>query len=113
MGAMDERAARQFVDGVRRRIAACGEADLGTTVDNVLQQSSRDTDLTVWDLDVEISDRRSVEFLMAILRKGTAVSQIGFVPGGGLDLGREQFLGVTKRALERLDRLPGPSTRRR
>lgn len=113
VGAMDERAARQFVDGVRRRIAACAEADLGTTVDNVLRQSSRDTDLTVWDLDVEISDRRSVEFLMAILREGTAVSQIGFVPGGGLDLGREQFLSVTRRALERLDRLPAPSTRRR
>ena len=36
--------------------------------------------MTVWDLDVEISDYRSIQFWMAIMRDGNAVSQVGFTP---------------------------------
>jgi hypothetical protein len=108
VGAMREKDARAFVAGVRRRIAACAEADLGTSVESIADQRGRTTELTAWDLDVEISDQESVEFMMAILRSGTAVTQIGFVPGGGLDLSRADFVAVARRALERLPQLPAP-----
>jgi DNA-directed RNA polymerase specialized sigma24 family protein len=113
VGAMPEPDARRFLAGVRRRIASCADADLGTNVAKVVDERRGSTELTAWDLDVEISDEESVEFMMAILRDGTAVSQIGFVPGGSLDLTRQDFVAVTRRALERLDHLPEPRRERR
>lgn len=104
---MSERAARDFVAEVRRRIRTCGDANLGTTVTSIGQRASKHQELTVWDLEIEVSDSRSVEFLMAIMRDGTAVSQIGFTPVRGLTMSRTDFRAVADRALDRLSNLPG------
>jgi hypothetical protein len=108
VAAMREQDARAFVAGVARRIDACADADLGTSVQTLAKRSSGRTELTVWELDIEISDARSVTFMMAIMRDGTAVSQLGHVPGGGLQVSRDDFLAVARRALDRLGTLPGP-----
>ena len=39
-----------------------------------------DRALAVWHVTTEVSDDRSLTFLMAIVRRGTAVAQLGFVP---------------------------------
>lgn len=103
---MPVRRAQQFVDEVRDRIRRCGQANLGTTVSPLVQRSRGQQEITVWDLDIEISDSRSVEFLMAIMRDGKAVSQLGFTPDQGMTMTRADFTTVADRALDRLSDLP-------
>lgn len=98
--------ARTFVSEVRSRIRKCGEANLGTSVDTLVNRSHRDSELTVWDLDVEISDNRTMQFWMAIMRDGNAVSQVGFTPAGTMTMARDDFTAAAERALERLRDLP-------
>ncbi|WP_457206458.1 hypothetical protein [Nocardioides sp. P5_C9_2] len=103
---MAEKKADQFVEEVRDRIRRCGQANLGTSVDALVQRSRGDEEITVWDLEIEISDSRSVEFLMAIMRDGKAVSQLGFTPDDGMAMTRADFTAVADRALDRLSDLP-------
>ncbi|KRF35360.1 hypothetical protein [Nocardioides sp. Soil805] len=103
---MPEKRARQFVGEVRDRIRRCGQANLGTSVEAIVQRTRGDREITVWDLDIEISDSRSVEFLMAIMRDGKAVSQLGFTPDDGMTMTRADFIAVADRALDRLSDLP-------
>ena len=103
---MDQRRARGFVQEVRDRIRRCGQANLGTSVDQLVQRTRGTQEITVWDLDIEVSDSRSVEFLMAIMRDGRAVSQLGFTPDQGMTMGRGDFAAVAERALDRLSDLP-------
>lgn len=99
-------AARAFVQEVRTKIERCGQADLGTEVRQLDQVSSADRDLTSWALTIELNDERTLEFWMAILRRGTAVSQVGFVSETDLQMSLPDFRATTFRALERLDDLP-------
>jgi DNA-directed RNA polymerase specialized sigma24 family protein len=103
---MEEKRARAFVAEVRDRIRRCGQANLGTSVDTLVQRSRGQQEITIWDLDIEISDSRSVEFLMAIMRDGKAVSQLGFTPDQGMTIARADFTAVAERALDRLSDLP-------
>jgi hypothetical protein len=95
-----------FVAEVRSRIRTCGGANTGTTVDTLVNRSGRQTEMTVWDLAIEISDERTMHFWMAIMRDGKAVSQVGFTPDEGMTLQREAFIATAERALERLSDLP-------
>ena len=99
--------ARTFVGEVRGRIRKCAEANLGTSVNTLVNRSGKDAELTVWDLDVEISDNRKIQFWMAIMRDGNAVSQVGFTPAEGMTMARDDFTVIAERALERLSDLPG------
>ncbi|WP_107705660.1 SigE family RNA polymerase sigma factor [Nocardioides allogilvus] len=98
--------ARDFVGEVRSRIRRCGQANLGTSVNTLVNRSGKDVEMTVWDLDVEISDNRTIQFWMAIMRDGNAVSQVGFTPAGDMTIARDDFTAIAERALERLDDLP-------
>lgn len=104
--------AKAFVAQVRKRIAACSEANLGTDVEAVVQTRSGERELSLWDLTMEISDERTVEFWMAVVRRGDAVSQIGFVSETDLRMRREDFRAVVERAVARLDDLPRRSRKR-
>lgn len=98
--------ARRFVEEVRNRIRRCGQANLGTSVDPLVNRSGKNAELTVWDLDVEISDNRTIQFWMAIMRDGNAVSQVGFTPAASMTMARDDFTVIAERALERLSDLP-------
>lgn len=103
---MNARQAVAFVAEVRRRIRTCGGANTGTTVDTLVNRSGKQTEMTVWDLDIEISDERTIQFWMAIMRDGNAVSQVGFTPAEAMTMQREAFAAIAERALERLSDLP-------
>ncbi|PVG84746.1 hypothetical protein DDE18_03875 [Nocardioides gansuensis] len=107
VGRLSEKDARAFVDAVRRKVRACAEANLGTSVTGLEQVEGRDRELSVWRLDIEISDDRAVPFLMAIMRNGTAVSQVGLTPTARMSMSSADFRAVARRALERLADLPG------
>ena len=56
-------------------------------------------------------DRRqeSVTFLMGIVREGTAIGQVGFVPDGGVTMAPGEFVALVERAGERLPAMPPPA----
>ena len=107
VGLMEVPAAREFVDVVRTRIRQCGAANLGTTVTPLASMSSKAQDLHVWALSIELNDQQSFPFLMAIVRDGNAVSQVGFTPDGAMTMTRDDFVTLARRSLERLSDLPG------
>ena len=108
VGTTPQRLARDWVAQVRQRIAVCVEKRLGTTVNRVVHRTGDAEDITVWHLTTEISDDRSVHYLMAVLRSGTAISQLGFIPAKGVEMGPGAFIGLSERALDRLGRMPKP-----
>ncbi len=102
VGSMKQPAARTFVETVRTRIRQCGQANLGTSVSQLASVSSKTSDLSVWSLSIELNDRQSFPFLMAIVRDGTAVSQLGFAPDRNMTMSRTDFIALSRRVLERL-----------
>lgn len=109
VGAMAQGKARTFVEQVRSRIRQCGRANLGTSVTQLASSSSKATDLSVWALSIELSDRQSFPFLMAIVRDGSAVSQLGFAPDRNMTMSRADFVALSRRVLERLEPLDARS----
>ena len=105
VGVMEQARARSFVEQVRDRIRKCGQANLGTSVTPLVSSSSKATDLSVWSVTTELNDRQSFAFLMAIVRDGTAVSQLGFAPDRDMTMSRDDFVALSRRVLERLESL--------
>jgi len=108
VASLPQKRAVRFVESIRRRLAGCADKDLGTDVVRVSQVDEGTTAITVWDLTTEISDNESVRYSMAILRSGTSVAQLTFVPSGKATLPDGTFVAVAQRALQRLGRLPRP-----
>lgn len=99
-------AARAFVADIRKKMDGCEDKDLSTEVVRTATQADKKNDLTIWHLTTEISDDRTVQFLMAVLRRGRVVVQLGFVPDSGHSIGNGAFHQLSLRALERITKLP-------
>lgn len=102
VGAMKPARAGTFVDQVRDRIRECGQANLGTSVTQLASTSSKAGDLSVWALTFEINDSQSFPFLMAMVRDGGAVSQLGFAPDRNMTMSRADFIALARRVAQRL-----------
>ena len=109
-GSLPRKMAQAFVADMRAKLAACPEDDLGTDVEQLSEESSGPRDLTVWRLTVEVSDQRSVRYLMAVIREGNAVAQLTFVPSGDLSVGPAAFQRLAVRAQQRLGQLSAATT---
>lgn len=108
VGSLPEKRAQSFVEDLRARMVRCPDKDLGTEVKRVARSDDRATTMTVWRLDVQVTDQRTVHYWMAILRSGTAVGQLGFLPSSRANLPEGDVVDLAKRALARLDELPEP-----
>jgi hypothetical protein len=110
VGTLPGARARAFVNGVRRKLDACPKRDkgLGTKVTRLAHRQSRTRDMTVWRLTTELDDKRSVTYLMGIVRAGTAVAQVGFDPEPDVTMGSGAFVDLVERAGERLPAMPPP-----
>jgi hypothetical protein len=108
VAALPRKQATRFVERVRDRLATCPDRDLGTEVFRVANTVDGERELTVWRLTVEVSEERSVTYLMGIIRHGTAVAQLTFVPADGVVMGGEPFVALAMRAQDRLVRLGKP-----
>jgi hypothetical protein len=97
-----------FVENVRTRLGDCGRRDLGTDVTLGARLSEEERAFTVWHLQTELSDKRSLTYTMAILRNGTSVAQLNFVQAPNVTMGPGDFEELTLRALDRLAELPRP-----
>lgn len=99
--------ARAFVDQTRTRIRQCAEDGFGTRVTKLHESDKKSSAITAWVVEVEVSQSRTVPFMMAVMREGNTVSQVGFSPAGDMTMAREDFVAVSRRALERLSDTPG------
>lgn len=102
----DARAAGSLVALVRKRMAECEDRDLTSTVEVLHERSQGPVEMTTWHLATEISETRTVDFYMAVIRRGDAVIQLGFTPVRGADMAPGAFQDLCDRALERLASLP-------
>lgn len=106
LGSLPGERAGALVETVRGKLSSCDS--LNTNVTRIARTDAKTTSLTAWSIEVEVTDERTVTFLMAILRNGTSVSQLGFFPDNPADLGIAEFVALSQRALNRLAELPGP-----
>ena len=58
--------------------------------------------MSAWRVRTQVSDKVTVTFFMGIVRRGGAVSQVGFVPDGPHTMTPGQFTALVRRAGERL-----------
>jgi hypothetical protein len=107
---LPQRRARSFVDVVRQRLGDCEAKDdgLGTEVDQVANIDEGNISLTAWELTIQVTDKRSVRYTMAIMRRGTAIGQLAFVPAEKVEMSQGAFVDLAKRALDRLVEMPKP-----
>jgi len=95
-------AASRFVAGVRNRVGGCSDRLLGSDVSPLGSTRTKSGETHLWNITVETSQTTSVTYLMAIVRQGEAVAQVGFVPSGRTTIPNVHFTGLVNRALERL-----------
>ncbi len=98
--------AKAFVATVRKKLRGCEDKDLSTKVVEAHSQTDKSGELTIWHLTTEITDEKSVQFQMAILRRGRVVVQVGFVPDDKHSIGDGAFHRLAVRGLERVTNLP-------
>ena len=109
VGALPRKQAQTFISDIRTKLKKCPDDDLGTEVEQVADEESGPRDLSVWRVTVEVSQERSVRFLMAVIREGNAVAQLTFVPSDDVSIGPEAFQALAHRAQERLGQLATPA----
>lgn len=110
VGALPRRTAGQLVEQVRSRMADCPDRELNTEVERVARSDRGDRSLTVWRLEIDVSDARSITFWMALVRDGTAVGQIGFLPSAKATLSERDIVALAERAQDRLAQLDPPTS---
>lgn len=104
-GLLDAQAAATFVGTVRDRLARCSDRQIGTEVTRLATSTSATRDLTAWRVVSQVTDDSSVTYLMAILRDGPRVAQVGFIAAPKADLSSASFVALARRALDRLGEL--------
>ncbi|MGL5827217.1 MAG: hypothetical protein ACRCYU_20735 [Nocardioides sp.] len=102
--------AAAFVAAVRTKMSTCQENDLGTSVSKITHADTDVSELDVWEVRTEISDETDIRFLVAMMRHGNRVAQIGFIPDGNADMPPGAFEALARRALARLPALPDKLT---
>jgi len=110
VGSLPERRAKAFVQMVRQRLGSCEAEDdgLGTEVDQIANFDDAKTSLSAWRVSIEVTDSRSVNYTMAIMRRGTALAQVSFVSAPKAEMTNDAFVDLAYRALARLVELPKP-----
>jgi hypothetical protein len=109
VGTLREPQAAAFVERVGDRVAQCAKRDLGTEVTRLGGTRSGDVEVDAWRMTTEISDDKSVVYLMGTVRRGTSVAQVCFIPAPDASMGNDAFVALVRRAGERLGAMPPPA----
>ena len=99
--------ADDFVSGVEKKMSSCEDHNLTATVDEFKHQPKGPLgEIHAWRLTIDVSDSRSIDFWVAVVRRGPDVAQVGFVPVDKAKLDQSDFQALVERALARLENLP-------
>jgi DNA-directed RNA polymerase specialized sigma24 family protein len=102
----DEAAAKAFVSEIQKRMGACEKRDLSATVQPLARSRTPTSEITSWRFTAAISDQAKVDYYVSLVRRGSVVAQIGFVPVADAAIGADAFEDLAARALARLENLP-------
>lgn len=108
VGALREPAARAMLAGVRTKMGRCPDRDPGTDVTSIRDLRGPHREISGWRVRSELDNKHSVTYFMGVVRVGTAVAQVGFVPSGDAVLAPGDFVRLLDRTAERLRWLPRP-----
>ncbi|TNM40377.1 hypothetical protein FHP29_09965 [Nocardioides albidus] len=106
VGALPAGAAGGFVARFREQMTACPDLDAttGTEVVELLSTGKGPQALSAWHLSTALPGDRTVEYDVAVLRQGTAVSVLVYVAAPKAPMANDDFVALAQRALERLGR---------
>lgn len=104
VGALPANAARAFVERFRQQMRACPESDAtaGTEVDELASSSSPASALSAWHLSTALPGDRTVEYDVAVVRRGTSLTVLAYVAAPRARIADEDFVALAYRALDRL-----------
>jgi DNA-directed RNA polymerase specialized sigma24 family protein len=102
VGELPTARAKAFVARVRSELASCSDRELGTKVSRLAAGRAA----AAWRVRTQLTGKRTVIFLMGVVRSGRAVAQLGFVPDGRHTMTTRQFVALLHRAGERLRAMP-------
>jgi DNA-directed RNA polymerase specialized sigma24 family protein len=99
--------AARFLTRVRSSVARCEDRDLATKVTAAHRERDRhrDTDLSTWSLETEVSTHEKVRFRVGFVRVGNRVAQLTFAPAPRDDMSSTHFHDLVVRAGDRLREL--------
>jgi hypothetical protein len=97
-------AAERFIDGVAARMASCPDRELGVEVRAVAGVSAGDVSGRIWLVSYELPSG-AVNFRVAVVRNGSAVTQLTLSPTAAYDMGAAPFERLAVRAGVRLEEL--------
>lgn len=100
--------AQGLVTSVIDEIDACQDDNAAAEVTGIFSRDEGPVSIRAWRIDLEIQDDSTVPYLTGVVRNGTAVSQLTFVPAPGKELSEGAFPALLERAAERLTYLPKP-----
>lgn len=106
VGSLPSGAAGAFVTRFREQMTTCPDLDAtaGTEVVELLSAGKGPQALSAWHLSTALPGDRTIEYDVAVLRQGTAVSVLAYVAAPKATMADEDFVALAQRALERLAR---------
>lgn len=104
VGALPAPAARAFVERFREQMRACPESDAtaGTEVDEIASSGGSASALSAWHLSTALPGDRTVEYDVAVVRRGTSLAVLAYVAAPRARIADEDFVALAYRALDRL-----------
>lgn len=109
VGALPEASAQSFVRRLRAQIDGCPDSDAsaGTEVRSLDREVGDGSALAAWRLTTALPGDRTVEYDVAVVRRGTSVSLLVYVAAPAARIADADFVALARRAQERLERLRG------
>lgn len=101
------KAAGEFLNGVRRKLARCEDENLATQVryPRTINRQGSGMSISTWNLETEVSERETVRFRLGFVRVGNKVAQVTFAPTDRNDVASRDFVDLVNRAGDRLREL--------
>lgn len=104
VGSLPGPAARAFVQRFRDQMAACPDTDAtaGTEVDELASRGDGSSALSAWHLSTALPGDRTVEYDVAVVRRGTSLAVLAYVAAPKARIADEDFVALADRTLDRL-----------
>jgi DNA-directed RNA polymerase specialized sigma24 family protein/limonene-1,2-epoxide hydrolase len=99
------KAARGQLRMLHGRMDRCEDDDLSAKMRVIKDLTIDHGEIHTWHVEVEVSDSRTVEFYVALVRHGRDLAQVTFVPSEDAQLDQSDFVDINRRALARLTNL--------
>jgi len=111
VGTLPAPAAAAFVKQFRQQVGACPDVDetAGTEVEQLTSSTTRTSAVSAWRLRTALPGDKAVEYDVAVLRRGTSVAVLVYVAAPRARIADGDFVALSQRALERLERLKSSS----